>query len=330
MLESAERIQYITDYIVNYENNIKILNKLGLFDNATLFELFAIECMSLWFGQRFFNLNSTKSNYPYVDLISDDDTILVQVSTNQNITEKIKSTLEKIRDSSVVHADKIKEVYFFVLDNSSISNVKDYSNNNQIGNISFLKDKHLITTKNVIEKAKVDLDFQKNLYELCVYERNTISVCVTSLKQAINNSKSLIEDSIDDLIAGEYEINRSEILSEMNESTDRFISVQGVAGSGKSALCKKFLKDKDLVLFARAEKFIEANSLDSIWNLNLQDVFRYTANKRIYIYILMHLNLLLMHQKQNMIFYFSFMIMQLIMNMFISSHRVDLLIKMHS
>ncbi len=54
MLESAERIQYINDYIVNYENNIKILNKLGLFDNATLFELFAIECTSLWFGQRFF------------------------------------------------------------------------------------------------------------------------------------------------------------------------------------------------------------------------------------------------------------------------------------
>jgi hypothetical protein len=285
MLESAERIQYINDYIVNYENNIKILNKLGLFDNATLFELFAIECTSLWFGQHFFNLNSTRGNYPYVDLISENAEIFVQVSTNQNIPEKIKSTLEKIRDSSDVNIDKIKEVYFFVLDNSSISNVKDYSNDNQIGNISFLKDKHLITTKSIIEKAKVDLDFQKSLYELCVHERNTISVCVTRLKQAINDSKSLIENSIDDLIAGEYEINRSEILSEMNESAARFISVQGVAGSGKSALCKKFLKDKDLVLFARAERFIEASSLDSIWNLNLQDVFRYTANKRIYIYI---------------------------------------------
>ena len=285
MLESAERIQYINDYIVNYENNIKILNKLGLFDNATLFELFAIECTSLWFGQRFFNLNSTRGNYPYVDLISENAEIFVQVSTNQNIPEKIKSTLEKIRDSSDVNIVKIKEVYFFVLDNSSISSVKDYSNDNQIGNISFLKDKHLITTKSVIEKAKVDLDFQKRLYELCVHERNTISVCVTSLKQAIDDSKSLIEHSIDDLIAGEYEINRSEILSEMNESTARFISVQGVAGSGKSALCKKFLKDKNLVLFARAERFIEASSLDSIWNLNLQDVFRYTANKRIYIYI---------------------------------------------
>lgn len=285
MLESVNRIQYITDYIVNYENNIKILNKLGLFDNATLFELFAIECTSLWFGQRFSNLNSTKANYPYVDLISDDNEIFVQVSTNQNIPKKIKSTLEKIRDGNVVKKDKIKQVYFFVLDNSSISSVKDYSKDNQIGNIEFLKDKHLITTNNIIEKAKMDLEFQKSLYELCVHEGNTMSACAKSLKQAIDDSKSLIENSIDDLIAGEYEIDRSDKLFEMNEASDRFISVQGVAGSGKSALCKKFLKDKDLVLFARAENIIEANSLDDVWNLNLQDVFRYTANKRVFIYV---------------------------------------------
>lgn len=284
MLESAKRIQYITDYIVNYENNIKILNKLGLFDNATLFELFAIECASLWFGQRFSNLNSTKANYPYVDLISSDNQIFVQVSTNQDIVNKIKSTLEKI-SSNKVYKDKLKEVYFFVLNNPSISNVKDYSHDNQIGNIEFLKDKHLITTLDIIEKAKVDLEFQKKLYELCIYESDTTSVCVTSLKQAVDNSKFLIESNIDDLIAGEYEIDRSDKLLEMNEASDRFISVQGVAGSGKSALCKKFLSDKELVLFVRAEKFIEANSLDSIWNLNLQDVFRYTTNKRIYIYI---------------------------------------------
>ena len=284
MLESAKRIQYITDYIVNYENNIKILNKLGLFDNATLFELFAIECASLWFGQRFSNLNSTKANYPYVDLISSDNQIFVQVSTNQDIVNKIKSTLEKI-SSNKVYKDKLKEVYFFVLNNPSISNVKDYSHDNQIGNIEFLKDKHLITTLDIIEKAKVDLEFQKKLYEICIYESDTTSVCVTSLKQAVDNSKFLIESNIDDLIAGEYEIDRSDKLLEMNEASDRFISVQGVAGSGKSALCKKFLSDKELVLFVRAEKFIEANSLDSIWNLNLQDVFRYTTNKRIYIYI---------------------------------------------
>jgi len=284
MLKSAERIQYIIDYIVNYENNIKILNKLGLFDNATLFELFAIECTSLWFGQRFFNLNSNRANYPYVDLISSDNQIFVQVSTNQDIVNKIKSTLEKI-SSNKAYKDKLKEVYFFVLNNPSISNVKDYSHDNQIGNIEFLKDKHLITTLDIIEKAKVDLEFQKKLYELCVYESNTTSVCATSLKQAVDNSKFLIESNIGDLIAGEYEIDRSDKLLEMNEASDRFISVQGVAGSGKSALCKKFLKDKELVLFARAESIVEGNSLEDIWNLNLQDIFRYTANKSVYIYI---------------------------------------------
>ncbi len=284
MLGSSERIEYITNYIVNYENNIKTLNKLGLFNDATLFELFAIECVSLWFGQRFFNLNSIRANYPYVDLISSDNQSFVQVSTNQDIVNKIKSTLEKI-SSNESYKDKLKEVYFFVLNNASISNVKDYSHDNQIGNIEFLKDKHLITTLDIIEKAKVDLEFQKKLYELCFYESNTTSVCATSLKQAVDNSKFLIESNIGDLIAGEYEIDRSDKLLEMNEASDRFISVQGVAGSGKSALCKKFLKDKELVLFARAESIVEGNSLEDIWNLNLQDIFRYTANKSVYIYI---------------------------------------------
>jgi hypothetical protein len=284
MLGASERIEYITNYIVNYENNIKTLNKLGLFNDATLFELFAIECVSLWFGQRFFNLNSTRSNYPYVDLISSDNQSFVQVSTNQDIVNKIKATLKKI-SSNEEYKDKLKEVYFFVLNNSSIPNVKDYSHDNQIGNIEFLKNKHLITTLDIIEKAKVDLEFQKKLYELCIYESNTTSVCATSLKQAVDNSKFLIESNIDDLIADQYEIDRSEKLLEMNEASDRFISVQGLPGSGKSALCKKFLKDKELVLFVRAENIVEANSLEDIWNLNLQDIFRYTANKSIYIYI---------------------------------------------
>lgn len=284
MLGASERIEYITNYIVNYENNIKTLNKLGLFNDATLFELFAIECVSLWFGQRFFNLNSTRSNYPYVDLISSDNQSFVQVSTNQDIVNKIKATLKKI-SSNEEYKDKLKEVYFFVLNNSSIPNVKDYSHDNQIGNIEFLKDKHLITTLDIIERAKMDLEFQKKLYELCIYESNTTSVCATSLKQAVDNSKFLIKSNIDDLIAGEYEIDRSDKLLEMNETSDRFISVQGLAGSGKSALCKKFLKDKELVLFARAEDIVEGNSLEDIWNFNLQDIYRYTANKSIYIYI---------------------------------------------
>lgn len=36
MKESAERIQYIVDYIVSYKTKIEALNKKGLFDTATL------------------------------------------------------------------------------------------------------------------------------------------------------------------------------------------------------------------------------------------------------------------------------------------------------
>ena len=39
--ESSERIQYIVDYIVSYKTKIEALNKKGLFDTATLYEIFA-------------------------------------------------------------------------------------------------------------------------------------------------------------------------------------------------------------------------------------------------------------------------------------------------
>ncbi len=59
-----------------------------------MFELFAIEGCNLWFKQKFTNLNVETSNYPYVDLISDDNKLLIQVSSVQDLPVKIKKTLE--------------------------------------------------------------------------------------------------------------------------------------------------------------------------------------------------------------------------------------------
>lgn len=97
MMESAERMSYITEYISSYESKIKLCNKNGLFDSAKLFELFAIEVCALWFGRPFQNLNTKLPNYPYVDLLSNDKQIFVQVSTVQNVPTKIKDTLENIK-----------------------------------------------------------------------------------------------------------------------------------------------------------------------------------------------------------------------------------------
>ena len=88
--ESAERIQYIVDYIVSYKTKIEALNKKGLFDTATLYEIFAQIVCEIWFEQKFINLNSSRANFPYVDLISEDSKLYVQVSTTQDVPTKVK------------------------------------------------------------------------------------------------------------------------------------------------------------------------------------------------------------------------------------------------
>lgn len=95
MKNAAERIQVISDYLTGYEGKIAFLNKVGLLDAATLFELFAAEVCRLWFGQDFHNLNMGKANFPAVDLVSEDGQIYVQVSTVQDVSSKIKRTLQK-------------------------------------------------------------------------------------------------------------------------------------------------------------------------------------------------------------------------------------------
>lgn len=139
MLNSEIRINYISEYISSYESKIKLLNSEGLFDAAKLFELFAVEVGSLYFGQRLKNLNLEKFNYPTVDLISEDKTFYVQVSTANDIPGKIKYTFEKIKNSDDSNLKSIKRVIFFVLNNESVSNVNDLIDENQIGNIPFRK-----------------------------------------------------------------------------------------------------------------------------------------------------------------------------------------------
>ena len=161
MLNSSERMNFIIEYMSAYKEKIKMANKNGLFDAAKLFELFAIKVCELWFGQKFFNLNVETANYPYVDLISENSELLVQVSTVQNVPEKIKATLEKIRDSKNRRYSELNKVVFFVLSNDSVGKVKEYSGENQIGNISFTIKDNLITTDDVINKSQNDLEFQK-------------------------------------------------------------------------------------------------------------------------------------------------------------------------
>lgn len=285
MMNSAERMDYITEYISAYEAKIALANKNGLFDSATLFELFAINVCNLWFGQNFNNLNEKRSNYPYIDLVSNDHTIYVQVSTAQDVANKIKSTLEKIRDSKNNQFDSLQEVFFFVLNNHSVDRVKDYTGTGKIGNIDFEKKKHLITTQDIVARAKSDLDFQTALYELLEIDNAKISDLSSKLLTQFHNSKEIGLNNITSLINEEYEIDRTPLINKIKEANQQFISIRGEAGSGKSVVCKKLVESEQYLLYARAERFVEETDLNNIWHFCIADALLYLQDKPVTFFI---------------------------------------------
>lgn len=285
MNQSAEMFSYISDYIYNYENKIKINNKYGLFDEAKMFELFALEVCKIWFSQSFKNLNLEKKNYPFVDLVSEDGHKYVQVTTTADIPSKIKNTLERIRDSFSLDAGKIKEVFFFVLGNESIDSVKNFDGENQIGKIAFSAEANLLSTERILNRAQSDVKFLHSLYSALHDEFSLIPQIAQKLDEKILRSKDLIDDSISYLINDEYEIDRSKIIRMIEKEQKKFLLIQGEAGSGKSALCKKLLEKETAVLFARSEIFDSVSNLSDIWELDLSQLFSLLNGKDIVIYI---------------------------------------------
>lgn len=285
MKKSVERIQYIVEFIKSYKIKIESLNKNGLFDTATLYEIFGQKICEIWFGQKFLNLNLIRANFPGADLISEDNELYVQVGTTQDVPTKIKNTLEMIRDNKSGDLEKVKKLYFFVLSNESVDRVKDFTGTSQIGKVEFIKAENLITTDAIIQKAKIDIEFQKSLYDILNSESHSLAQSEDKFNEAIAISKVLINNNIDCLINDEYEIDRTEDIKKIREDGANFISIQGEAGSGKSALCKKMLVDEELVLFARAEKISESRNLEEIWGLNISKLLKYLKRRKLIIYI---------------------------------------------
>lgn len=284
MLESAERIDFITNYITTYENKIKNLNSVGLFDTAKLFEMFALKICSLYFNTEFINLNIEKANYPFVDLVSSDGNIYCQVSTCDNVPRKIKNTLIKIRDSENEIFKKIKTVYFFVLNNSSIDNVVSFDGANKIGNIIFCKEEHLITTKMIIEKSTCNLEFQQSIYNLLKRDSEFSKIDFINCQNALSDSKKVFLKSINDTIAGKYYIDLENQINEIDAKYKKSVFIVGEAGSGKSVLCKKIMENEKNVLFVRAEKFGYLNDINDIWNFNITETLP-LLNGEVYVYV---------------------------------------------
>lgn len=108
--------------------------------------------------------------------------------------------------------------------------------------------------------------------------------CIVAFRKALFVSKNSIL-RLDDTIGNGYEIDRSDIINRINSCNSQFISIYGEAGSGKSALAKKVVRNKNYVLFARAEQFVSAGTLCDIWDLDINDLLNQISISKIYIVI---------------------------------------------
>ena len=285
MLNSAERLDYICGYMAAYENKIKMANKQGLFDAAKMFELFAANVCTLWFGQSFKNLNTETSTYPYVDLISEDKRLFVQVTTTLDLVNKVKKTLEKLRDSKDPRVSNVNNVVFFVLHNDNVDRVPDYAGSDLIGNIPFTRKNDLISTQDILARAQNDLDFQLQLYDLFKADESNTSRNEELFKAALESTATVGLMNINCYLSGGYQIDRTALLEKVKSENYRFISIQGTAGSGKSAFCKLLVDGQELVLYARSERFIEESNLNDIWSLDIEKILIYLNGRKLTFFI---------------------------------------------
>lgn len=279
MKNSGEKINFILDYLSNYKSKIEILNSCGLFDAAVHFELFAKEVSAIWFENLTFeNLNIFTYNYPCVDLVSNDKSIHIQVSTAANTTSKIKKTLNFLEETKDTRLSNVSRVVFFFLHSSNTKSIEKITTSR----LNFDSEKDLITLHTIIERAKIDFGFQNSLYNLLQKDFN-LKTSFDIFNEAIDKSKFDISE-IPHLINNEYEIDRSELINEIKESKQKNIAILGQPGSGKTVICKSVVKENEHILFVRSERFIESKNINEIWGFNITDIFK-NISKEVFVFI---------------------------------------------
>lgn len=276
MKNITHQVNYITEYLTCYKQKVEILNKIGLFDEAKHFELFAIEIARLWFEKDFHNSNEKRHNEPFVDLYSLDKDIYVQVSTASDSVTKINNTVKKIDASE--QKDTIKNLYFILLHEFDLTDLKlekEYE--------FFDKENNVITLQSILAKVKSDVDFCNALYSL-------LNKCFDILDEQLNRFHKALEQSeydiaqIKSILGNDYTIDVSKKIEELKTLGNKNNFILGNAGVGKTTFCKLLLQD-EMCLFQRAEIFTEKQRVDDVWGVDIDVIFKYLGVKRLSIFI---------------------------------------------
>lgn len=128
-------------------------------------------------------------------------------------------------------------------------------------------------------------DFPKIMDKLEKIEEQPRKENLKKFLRAVEISKEIELENIEEFIGGEYEIDRSEIIETIQTEREKLILIQGNAGSGKSVVCKKLLKGKEFILVTRAENLYAEKKINDLWDCDIEDAIRWLENRTLYIFI---------------------------------------------
>lgn len=128
-------------------------------------------------------------------------------------------------------------------------------------------------------------DSSKIMNKLALIEEQPRRENIKKFLRAIEISKEIELENIEEFINGEYEIDRSEIIETIQAERKKLVSIQGNAGSGKSVICKKLLKEKEFILVTRAENLSVGKKINDLWDCDIEDAILWLENKPLYIFI---------------------------------------------
>ena len=237
--DASSKFNFIKNRLSHIEEQIRILNKSGFFDEAKILELLAKDICTVFYKQDFIFLNESEE-YPYVDLRSSDGTFFIQVSTEKDISRKIRETFNCLNRSSDKRVSSIKKVKFFFFSNSKKIGNKTY------GNFIFEEDKDLITIDKLIKSCKGNSQLINELYNILKYQEDSLVNETKKLSMVMKTSESFL-DSIELTLDGKYEIHRDKLVTEILNLKSPVIALIGTRGVGKKALIKKIYSDNVII-----------------------------------------------------------------------------------
>lgn len=131
----------------------------------------------------------------------------------------------------------------------------------------------------------ISTDFSKIMDKLDIIEEQPQKENIKKFFRAVEISKEVELENIEEFINGEYEIDRSYIIETIQKAQEKLVSIQGNAGSGKSVVCKKLLKGKEYILVTRAENLSTGKRINDLWDCDIEDAIVWLKNKPLYIFI---------------------------------------------